>query len=263
MNYIVFDLEATCWDKKDPEAKHKKNEIIEIGAVMLNEKLQVVSKFESFVKPKVFPILSDFCKDLTKINQEDIDEAQTFPEVIKEFKSWIGFNYVLCSWGHYDKNQLIKDCVLHGLDYDWADRHISIKHQFMEMDVFKKSKVYENQIKKRGRASAGMMTALNILKIDHKGIHHRGIDDAENIANIFTTIFKELQLPATLKNRFDCVFENDYKGIFMEVKDNQTHVSFSFYERFQVEGEVCLREQELDELIELLQNLRKSSFKIK
>lgn len=263
MNYIILDLEATCYDKNDLQSKSKQSEIIEIGAVKLNEKLEIISRFESFVKPKNDPVLSDFCKDLTRITQKDIDDADSFSEVIEDFKSWIGSNYILCSWGFYDKNQFIKDCVLHGLDYEWVERHISIKHQFMEMEIFKESSIYKKQVKKKRRPSAGMMTALNILGIEHKGIHHRGIDDAENIANIFVSIFKDLQFPITLNNRFDCVFENDYKGIFMEVNDNQTHVAFSFYNRFEIEGEVCLREKELDSLINLLQELKKNSFKIK
>lgn len=258
MNYIVFDLEATCWDKKDPSAKHKKNEIIEIGAVKLNEKLEIISKFESFVKPKLFPVLSNFCKDLTKITQEHVNEAQTFPEVLEEFKSWMGPNYVLCSWGHYDKNQFENDCRLHKLDPSWLeDRHISIKHQFMEMDVFKKSKVYEDQMKKRGKVSAGMMTGLKVLGLKHEGTHHRGIDDAENIAKIFTKVFNKLEFPENLNTRFDCVFENDYKGIYMDVHNDGSHVGFTFYQDFKLQGEVCLREEELDKLIVLLESYKK------
>ena len=36
MNYIIFDLEATCWEHD----RNRINEIIEIGAVKLNERLE-------------------------------------------------------------------------------------------------------------------------------------------------------------------------------------------------------------------------------
>lgn len=75
MNYIIFDLEATCW-----ENDHKRqNEIIEIGAVKLNEGLKTVSDFQIFVKPALSPQLSDFCKRLTSISQADVDAAVYFP----------------------------------------------------------------------------------------------------------------------------------------------------------------------------------------
>lgn len=62
MNYIIFDLEATCWAQKGPIS-----EIIEIGAVKIGPDLNTISEFSSFVKPMRNPILSDFCKELTSI----------------------------------------------------------------------------------------------------------------------------------------------------------------------------------------------------
>lgn len=94
MNYIIVDLEATC--EKDNKAFQ--NEIIEIGAVKVSETLQALDKFSSFVKPILNPVLSDFCKELTSITQEDIDKADTFPLVFQRFLDWIGKeSYVICS----------------------------------------------------------------------------------------------------------------------------------------------------------------------
>ena len=56
MNYIVYDLELNS----KPFKSHIPNEIIEIGAVKLNDNLQKLDSFSSFVKPrrfnKLFPI---------------------------------------------------------------------------------------------------------------------------------------------------------------------------------------------------------------
>jgi 3'-5' exoribonuclease 1 len=127
MNYIIFDLEATCW-----EDKHKHvSEIIEIGAIKINENKEIVDEFNLFIKPVLQPQLSDFCMKLTSIEQSDVDNAKRFPEVIEEFKKWIGVennNYNLCSWGFYDKKQLITDSELHNVPIDWLERHISVKH---------------------------------------------------------------------------------------------------------------------------------------
>ncbi|MES2133110.1 MAG: 3'-5' exonuclease [Bacteroidota bacterium] len=176
MKYIIVDLEATCWDGK---GHGKKNEIIEIGAVCINENKQIESQFSEFVKPTMNPELSEFCMGLTSIRQTDIDKADTFDKVIKRFKNWINTDedYVLCSWGFYDKNQFIADCNLHKLETDWLKYHISLKHQYTDIKQLKRH--------------TGMSGALYMENLKLEGIHHRGIDDAKNIAKVFLKQFDQ------------------------------------------------------------------------
>lgn len=174
MNYIIFDLEATCWEGWDKGH----NETIEIGAVKINDQKEVISEFEQFIRPLKHPLLSDFCKKLTSIRQEDIDTAPYFDEGVEKFKEWIGFGteeYVLCSWGFYDQRQFESDCRLFGLEVNWLKPHISLKHQ-------------HGQFKKLKR-SLGMKSALELDGLNLEGTHHRGIDDARNIAKIFIKYF--------------------------------------------------------------------------
>ena len=173
MKYIILDLEATCWEKRDKQP----NEIVEIGAVCINEEKQVIGEFNRFVKPTVHPILSDFCTELTSITQQQVDDAQVFPIVLEEFQNWIssfGDNSLLCSWGFYDRVQFKNDCELHKLPTDWLQSHISLKHQYAKI---------------RQTRPIGMKVALKKEKIILEGTHHRGIDDAKNIAKIFIKLF--------------------------------------------------------------------------
>lgn len=177
MKYIVLDLEATC-EENNPNFDM---EIIEIGALLINEKKEIVRAFDSFVKPVVNPILSNFCKSLTTIQQEDVDNARSFIDVINEFVAWGRLwegPYTLCSWGFYDAKQLKKDCKRHGIETSWLNPHRSIKHEFAKLIKHK---------------PCGMKAALNILGIPHEGTHHRGIDDAKNITKIFLAKFDELE----------------------------------------------------------------------
>jgi inhibitor of KinA sporulation pathway (predicted exonuclease) len=171
MNYIVIDLEATCWKNNF----QMQNEIIEIGALKINESAKVIDEFSSFVKPKLHPILSPFCIQLTSISQKQIDEANPYPTVIKNFIDWIGEEYKLCSWGFYDKNQFTKDCELHNLDVTWIKNHISIKHQYAKIKYLQRP--------------IGMDAALIDENLQLDGVHHRGIDDARNISKIFIKYF--------------------------------------------------------------------------
>lgn len=176
MNYIILDLEATCWRKK-PDKSYV-NEIIEIGAVKINEQLETVSQFAEFVQPIKHPILSDFCTELTTIQQTDVQHAALFSEVLARFQAWIGEeSYMLCSWGFYDRNQLTADCNLHSLPTEWLKHHISIKHQYWAITGTKRP--------------MGMRGALAKENLTLTGTHHRGIDDAINIAKIFVQRFGE------------------------------------------------------------------------
>ena len=180
MNYIIFDLEATCWDQHD----RSDNETIEIGAVKIDQEGNNLGEFQTFVKPLKHPQLSEFCKQLTSISQENVDSAPFFYEAIADFKEWIDVDskdYLLCSWGFYDRKQLETDAKLAHLDIYWLKRHISVKHQHYKLA--------------NTRRALGMAKALAHENLKLEGTHHRGIDDARNIARIFTKNLGPSQLP--------------------------------------------------------------------
>jgi len=172
LNFIVFDLEATCWEDK----RHNHvQEIIEIGALKMNHFGDEIGRFSQFIKPVLFPTLSPFCKKLTSITQKDVEKADEFLTVIEDFQDWIGLfdneDYLLCSWGFFDRKQLIHDCELHKTEGNWANQHISLKHQFNDY--------------KGNRKPIGLNKAIRTEGFEFTGTPHRGIDDAVNLAKIF------------------------------------------------------------------------------
>jgi inhibitor of KinA sporulation pathway (predicted exonuclease) len=170
-NFIIYDLEATCWENMPPGYIQ---ETIEIGAFRVNQYGEVRGKFNRFIRPVVHPTLSPFCRQLTTITQEDINRARTFPAVIEEFWDWARIeeeDYVLCSWGSFDKKMFISDCRLHRMDTSWAEHHVNLKEQYKGF--------------KRLRHSIGLRKAVEKEDILFTGIQHRGISDAENLAKLF------------------------------------------------------------------------------
>lgn len=171
MNYIIYDLEATCWENPPPGYVQ---ETIEIGAFRVNHFGEVRGKFNRFIRPVLHPVLSPFCRQLTTIEQQDVNRANTFPTVIQEFIDWAYIEedeYVLCSWGNFDRKQFASDCALHRLDADWTARHVNLKEQYTKM--------------KRLRNSIGLRKAVEREEILFTGQHHRGISDAENLTKVF------------------------------------------------------------------------------
>ncbi len=155
-------------------------EIIEIGALRLNRYGEVLDAFNQFVRPVLHPRLSPFCEELTSISQEDVEYAQTFPAVIEDFQDWaliFDEDYLLCSWGNFDKRMLIQDCRLHGLDFDWVQPHINLRRQYQEIRRLSKPSGLKKAVMKEG--------------FDFTGIHHRAISDAENLAKVFRSHLDE------------------------------------------------------------------------
>lgn len=178
MRYVIVDLEATCWEnvRGSPEM-----EIIEIGAVRLaGGGGPVDGEFSRFVRPVVEPKLSAFCTRLTTISQQQVDAADSFPEVFPRFVEWIGGGpFVLCSWGGYDLNQFRRDCRRHRLPLPPAfERHVNLKKQFARL---------------RGVKVCGMAKALEIAKVPLEGTHHRAADDARNIAKLAMWILPRME----------------------------------------------------------------------
>jgi 3'-5' exoribonuclease 1 len=171
MKYIIYDLEATCWQGKPPNMA---TETIEIGAYLMNDYGEAEDKFSEFIKPVTSPSLSAFCINLTGITQQQVDRAKTFPTVIEQFRDWSEMeydDYVLCSWGAFDKKQLKQDCKLHRINHDWVDHHINLKEQYARM--------------KKLHFEPGLFKTVEMEGFNFDGPHHRAIADAYNLAKIF------------------------------------------------------------------------------
>ena len=177
MQFIIVDLEATCWENV---RSYNRMEIIEIGAVRLcSPDGEPTDEFSEFIKPVAEPTLSEFCSSLTTIKQSDVDSAPIFPIVFHRFLEWIGSEpYFLCSWGGYDKTQFNVDCDRHDVEFpNEFNNHINLKKEFARTFSVK---------------SCGMKRALSIAGILQSGTHHRGIDDARNIAKLAKLILPGL-----------------------------------------------------------------------
>lgn len=116
MNYIVLDLE---WnqspDGKEKEEKALPFEIIEIGAVKLNERLEEVGQFQEFIRPAVYLSLNQRTQQLLKINMRMLENARPFPQVAEDFFQWCGKDVSYCTWGPGDLLELQRNLKFHGL----------------------------------------------------------------------------------------------------------------------------------------------------
>ncbi|QDU48490.1 3'-5' exonuclease [Gimesia panareensis] len=185
-HFLIIDLEATCCDRKT--VPRDEMEIIEIGAVIVaRNSLKPLAEFQTFIQPVRHPQLTPFCTELTSITQHDVETAPRFPEALDALLKW-SESYdacLFCSWGDYDKSQFQQDCRYHGLAYPFGEAHLNLKKQFSKAQG--------------SRKRFGMARALKLAGLSLEGTHHRGIDDARNMARLMPWILGEQKLPGHSK----------------------------------------------------------------
>lgn len=116
MNYIVLDLEWNqCPTGKTNEDKRLPFEIIEIGAVRLDESHKVTGQFREVVKPQVYRNLHFRTREIVSLRAIDFESARSFPEIIKDFFSWCGENPSFCTWGPADLTELQRNMAYYSI----------------------------------------------------------------------------------------------------------------------------------------------------
>lgn len=167
---IIIDLEATCW--QGPVPAGQENEIIEIGLAVLDTENGAITQNKGILIRPQRSKVSPFCTELTTLTLEVLDEqGVTFEAAIDQLReSYQPDLYTWASYGQYDLNMLKKQCKSFGVPYPMGEQHINVKTWFAELYGLQKP--------------TGMNGALHLLNLPLEGTHHRGVDDAKNIAKI-------------------------------------------------------------------------------
>ncbi|MER7761574.1 3'-5' exonuclease [Streptomyces sp. NPDC097619] len=163
----VVDVEATCWPGSPPPGAV--SEIIEIGLTVVDlRRGERVGRHRVLVRPQRSAV-SAFCTELTGLTQAEVDSGLGFAEACRLLaaehaagaRPW-------ASWGDYDRLQFTRQCRATGTPYPFGRWHTNAKAVFTEAHGLRKR--------------PGMAGALTFAGLPLEGRHHRGEDDAWNIA---------------------------------------------------------------------------------
>ena len=109
MKYVVEDLEMNYTSRKSEVKRNLKMETIEIGAVMLDEKLQEIASFRTYVKPEYSDGIRKKISELTGITDNMVANAPSFREALRMFTTWClgtGDEVKIYAWSDSDYNQI-------------------------------------------------------------------------------------------------------------------------------------------------------------
>ncbi|MDB2105847.1 3'-5' exonuclease [Clostridium paraputrificum] len=112
MKYIIFDLEFNQSCNKEDRVLQLPFEIIQIGALKLDENFKTISTFNKLIKPSVYKNILPYIQELTKITDEMVSTAQNFIDVYYDFMNFIGKEDItFIIWGTVDLKELYKNIL--------------------------------------------------------------------------------------------------------------------------------------------------------
>lgn len=168
-NYIIFDLE---WNQGDaPVVENGKTlnfEIVEIGAVKLNEKKEKIGEFSRLIRPQVFKQMHRITGKLIHLTMEDLESGEPFTDVADEFLKWCGEDPQFCSWGPLDLTEFQRNLDFFGMPL-LSDRPIAF------YDVQKLYSIAFDD----GKSRKALSTVVDEMQMDKDIPFHRALADAE------------------------------------------------------------------------------------
>lgn len=175
MNYIVLDLEWNQAAYKIDEEANIPFEIIEIGAVKLDNEARILDTFQELIRPQVYPFLLRRTKTLTGWTDRDLDEKGIyFEDAVAKFLDWCGKDYMFCVWGGSDLTQLERNMSYYGIRIPW-------KYPLKFLDAQKLYALQEHE----GKTRRPLEAVVELLGIPVDRPFHHAANDAVYTAKIF------------------------------------------------------------------------------
>lgn len=186
MNYIIFDLEfnQNCnfikgnRTIKTPECPF---EIIQIGAVKLDENFQTISTFDKLIKPELYNTIHPFVKKITGITMEELNTGEPFKEIYIEFIKFINNDKsILCPWGMTDIKELLRNINYHKLNSSLLPK------KYINIQLY--TSKYFNCPK---GTNVGLSNTVELLNIPLENQFHNAFNDAYYTSEIFKKIYND------------------------------------------------------------------------
>ena len=189
MKHVVVDLEMNPVIREFREVRRKLNEeVIEIGAVRLDENFQQEAEFQCYVKPEYGPIKKHITS-LTGITQAMVADKKTYAACFQDFVDWVGEEETkIYSWSMSDIKQLRSECryKLPDFDIEWLnERWVDLQQEFDDRLGL--------------HNSLALKHALGAMDHKFEGTQHTALADAINTSAILTLMQDDAKFKETMK----------------------------------------------------------------
>lgn len=222
MNYIIFDLE---WNQS-PGGKRFENrrlpfEIIEIGAVKMDEQKNIIDRFQRFIKPQVYKWIHDSIHEVIHVDYKDLMDGIKFEQAIREFLEWCGNERIFFTWGNQDIMELQRNMKYYNI----------LNLLPGPVTYYDVQKLFSIQYEDR-KTRRALEYAIDYFQIEKVMQFHRAAADAYYTAEIL----KKLEWTSIWPNSSIDVYQNP------KTKKEEIYISYPTYDKY-VSKEFTVREK--------------------
>lgn len=198
MEYIILDLE---WDSVYfPPEKRFINQILQIGAVKLNEKFEIIDSFNSIICSSISKRVTSRFAKLTGITSEIMREGSSFEKALKEYNEFAKSSEVTMTWSNSDLYTIIEN----------EELILKNKLKFKINKYLDLQKLVQAELKNKGYESKNQISleaAAELCSVDTEQFElHNALDDCRVCAKLLKLCFN--------KERYDLLIKDTTKPDF-------------------------------------------------
>ena len=204
--FVVLDLEMCNVPKAKKASYNPRQEVIEIGAVLVDD-FKIVDTFKTYVSPE-FGYIDTFIHDLTGISRKDTSEAPHFKEALEQFLKWVPEDAVLVTWSENDTYQIRKEALHKNIEIDVLNEFIE---NYIDCQILFSEKTDSDK-------NYRLSEALIIADIDYDEGAHDALVDAHNTALLFIKLNTEnpLKLNPYYTNKPESTGYNPFADLLLK-----------------------------------------------
>ncbi len=214
MDYIVFDLEWNQGGAGEEEGPAGLPfEIIEIGAVKLNDQGTRTGEFSQLVKPAVYRQMNQVTGRLLHLQMQELENGMPFAQAAGQFLEWCGEERRFCTWGSADLTELQRNMKYYGMEPLAGGPIVYLDVQKLFSIAFED-----------GKSRKALEHAVDFLQMDKDIPFHRAFSDAHYTAKVLACVMREK--PQTLEKVSFDVFHPPID------RKSEIKIRFDTYEKY-------------------------------
>lgn len=179
-HYVVLDLEMCSLHRERIDDDELYNEIIQIGAVLLNDNYEIQDSFMTYVKPQI-GYVDKYINELTGISDFNLIDAPVLEDALELFINWLPKDVIFITWSENDEYQIKKEVDIKEIKIEEFNDYFS---EFIDCQKLFNDKVGRDKNYK-------LSEALCISNIDMIIGEHDALVDAKNTAMLYKKLVKE------------------------------------------------------------------------
>ncbi|MCL2702452.1 MAG: exonuclease domain-containing protein [Defluviitaleaceae bacterium] len=202
MPYYILDLEYNQYfdfhDNRQPEPACPA-EIIQMGVVVMDDKLNIKLRRETLVRPQIYKRLHPYVERITGISKDDLRQAPAFPDAFEDFFGFaFGKRAVFCTWGNDDIKELYRNILYYDLNHKRLTRRfLNVQKLYGSYNAAIHGEKAENgEAEQPSRQQIGLRNAIEGLGIPMERPFHTALSDAEYTAEVLARVLADKKAPS-------------------------------------------------------------------